>query len=275
MTGASGLSEEKTGVDNNKQMARVIVSTGRGGVGKSTFVALISRYMKPPSLLVDLDPDVSLADMLGFDLREEGKKTVCEALYDVVEGRKTGTSSPLISTRDRMESLLWTECLYEDGSFDLITLGTKLTEGCLCAPDELLRETVPKLAKNYTNVVVDSPAGVEHLNRNIVPAINDLFVICDPSEKSLKHIPRVKKIMQEVGTKYEHFYLVANQQFDQEAEAYFKESGEIYLGRIEFDANVEQYNLKGKSLLELPEDSPALISVREILTKAGYQIEQG
>ena len=164
-------------------MAWTIVCTGRGGVGKSTFVALISRYLKPPSLLIDLDPDLSLADMLGFDFHKEGKRTVCEALYDVVKKRKGGESSPLITTRDMMESSLWSECLYEDGGFDLITLGTKFTEGCLCFPDELLRKTMTKLAKNYTNVVVDSPAGVEHLNRNIVPVINDLFVICDPSGK--------------------------------------------------------------------------------------------
>jgi CO dehydrogenase maturation factor len=255
-------------------MAWRIVCTGRGGVGKSTFVALISRYLKAPSLLIDLDPDLSLADMLGFDFHKEGKRTACEALYDVVEKRKSGESSPLITTQEMMESLLWSECLYEDGSFDLITLGTKMTEGCLCFPDELLRKTMTKLAKNYTNVVVDSPAGVEHLNRNIVPVINDLFVICDPSEKSLKHIPRIKKIMKEVGTQYNHLYLVANQEVDQEAEAYLKNSGEIYLGKIEYDANVEEYNLKGKSLRALPEDSPALVSVREILTKAGYQIEQ-
>jgi CO dehydrogenase maturation factor len=251
-------------------MARRIVCTGRGGVGKSTFVALISRYLKPPSLLIDLDPDLSLADMLGFDFHKEGKKTVCEALYEVVEKRKSGKGSPLITTQDMMDSLLWSECLYEDGAFDLITLGTKLTEGCLCFQDELLRKTIPKLAQNYTNIVVDSPAGVEHLNRNIVPVINDLFVICDPSEKSLKHIPRIKKIMKEVGTKYDHFYLVANQEFDQGTEEYLKKSDEIYLGKIEYDANVEEYNLKGKALLGLPVDSPALVSVKEILTKAGY-----
>lgn len=255
-------------------MARRIVCTGRGGVGKSTFVALISRYLKPPSLLIDLDPDLSLADMLGFNFRMEGKKTVCEALYEVVEKRKSGKSSPLITTQDTMESMLWSECLYEDGAFDLITLGTKLTEGCLCFPDELLRKTILKLTKNYSNIVVDSPAGVEHLNRNIVPIINDLFVICDPSEKSLKHIPRIKRIMKEVGTEYNHLYLVGNQEFDQEAEVYLENSGEIYLGKIAYDVNVEEYNLKGKSLLRLPLDSPALVSVRELLTGAGYQIRQ-
>jgi CO dehydrogenase nickel-insertion accessory protein CooC1 len=53
-------------------MARRIVSTGRRAAGKSTFTALVSRYMKPLTLLVDLDSDLSLADMVGFDFHKEG-----------------------------------------------------------------------------------------------------------------------------------------------------------------------------------------------------------
>jgi CO dehydrogenase maturation factor len=252
-------------------MPRRIVSTGRGGAGKSTFVALMSRYLKPPSLLIDLDPDLSLADMLGADFHKEKKKTVLEALYDVIEGRRGSSISPMISTQELMESLLWTDCLYESRNFDLISLGTKLTEGCLCAPDALLRKTIPKLAKNYANVVIDSPAGVEHLNRNIVPDINDLFVLCDPSEKSLKHIARIKEIIKQVGIKYGHFYLVANYEFNGEMEKYLQNMHEIYLGKIDYDARLEQYNLEGKSLLELPEDSPASLAVKRILAKAGYE----
>ena len=252
-------------------MARKIVSTGRGGAGKSTFVALISKYLKAPTLLIDLDPDLSLADMLGLDFHKEGKRTVCEALYDVI-GKRKSNISPTITTHDLMESLLWSDCLYEEKKFDLISLGTKLTEGCLCAPDEILRKTIPKLAKNYTNMVVDSPAGVEHLNRNIVSDINDLFVLCDPSDKSLKHIGRIKEIIKQVGISYSHFYLVANYECNEEAEKYLQNTGEIYLGKIDYDAKLEEYNLEGKSLLELPEDSPASLSVKRVLTKAGYQI---
>lgn len=252
-------------------MVRKIVSTGRGGAGKSTFVALVSKYLKPPTLLIDLDPDLSLADMLGLDFQREGKRTVCEALYDVIEKRRSNIS-PMIATHDSMESLLWSDCLYEGKKIDLISLGAKLTEGCLCAADELLRKTIPKLAKNYTNVLIDSPAGVEHLNRNIVSDINDLFVLCDSSDKSLKHIPRIKEIIKQVGIRYGHFYLVANYECTEEAERYLQNTGEIYLGKIDYDARLQQYNLEGKSLLELPEDSVACLSARRILTKAGYQI---
>jgi len=250
-------------------MARKIVSTGRGGAGKSTFVALITRYLKPPTLLIDLDPDLSLADMIGADFHKEGKRTVSEALYDVISGRQKGINVAT-TIHELMESLLWSDCLYEDVGFDLITLGSKLTEGCYCPPDELLRKNIPKLAKNYTNVVVDSPAGVEHLNRNIVSDIDDLFVISDPSEKSLNHIGIIKEIMKQVGIKYNRFYLVANYQFDEETEEYLRNSGETYLGKIDYDPDLEEYNLTGKSLLELPQDSSASLSVKKILAKAGY-----
>jgi CO dehydrogenase nickel-insertion accessory protein CooC1 len=48
---------------------------------------------------------------------------------------------------------------------------------------------------------------------------------------------------------------------------YLRNAGEAYLGKIEYDAKAQEYNLAGKSLLELPENSPAASSIREILSK--------
>ena len=102
------------------------------------------------------------------------------------------------------------------------------------------------------NVVIDSPAGLEHLNRNIVSEVDDLFIILDPSDKSLTHIKKVKVILKEVGMMYDHFYLVGNYMFDEDSENYFKDAGEIFLGKIDYDKNVEEYNLKGRTLAETP-----------------------
>ncbi len=248
-------------------MARRIVSTGRGGAGKSTFVALMSRYLKPPSLLVDLDPDLSLADMLGIDLQKEGKRTIVEALYDALSERKRG-QSPLTPVEDRFKGLLWGDCIYEGKGFDLITLGTKDLEGCYCYPDHLLRKTISDLSKNYTNLVIDSPAGLEHLNRNIVSEVDEIFVILDPSEKSFIHIKKVKAILKEVGIIYRNFYVLGNYMFDEESEGYLEEMDGAYLGKIDYDPIVEEYNLKGEPLIKIPEESPARRSVRRILEKA-------
>ena len=141
--------------------------------------------------------------------------------------------------------------------------------GCYCAPDAVLKDFIPTVAKDYEEVIVDSPAGLEHFNRKVVVDIDDLFVILDPSEKSVKHIERVLGIVRGLKVNYHHLYLVGSHKFTEETEEYLRSTGETYLGKIEYDSEVKEYNLKGKPLLDLPENSPALQSVREVLAKAG------
>ena len=43
-----------------------------------------------------------------------------------------------------------------------------------------------------------------------------------------------------------------------------------YLGKIVPDPTLDEYVLDGKSLLELPSDNAAYISVKKILRTAGY-----
>jgi CO dehydrogenase maturation factor len=249
-------------------MGKKLVATGRGGTGKTTFTSLAGRFLPSPIFLVDLDPDQSLAEMIGVNLKKAGVKTISEALYDVIDDRKKGKGGTM-SVHDRIEFLLNSECLYEGRNFDLFVLGTKLTEGCYCAPDAIVSGAIPKVINSYNYVMIDSPAGLEHLNREVVSDIDDMFVVLDPSSKSLKHIERIKGIVTSIGIKYTHFYLVGNYRFNEEAEKMFEDSGETYLGRIEYDSELAQYNLTGRSLLELPEDSPACVSVKKILSKAG------
>ncbi len=269
----SASSKEKAG--------NIIVSTGRGGTGKSTFAALASRYLEPPLLLLDIDPDQSLADMLGIDLdstiitTEIGRKVEIKTISDITSDiededafTELGGSPPFV----KIPLLLGWYTQYTSERFDLISLGPRWTMGDYRAANFLFEFLIPSIGKNYVNIVVDSPAGLEHLNRKVTPDIDDLFIILDPSQKSIKHVERVKKIAKEVGINYQHLYLVGNYEFDDEAEQRLKSTGETYLGRVEYDANVKNYNLKGESLLNLPDSSPACLSVRRILTEAGYKV---
>jgi CO dehydrogenase maturation factor len=251
-------------------MGKINVITGRGGTGKSTFTALFTRYVHAnPLLLIDLDPDESLAKMLGVDLEKEGKRSISDALSGIIEkGKKSkglGDSPDLL--RRMMEE---GEIMHRDKKFDLITLGTKFAPGCYCLPDEMIKETIRNIHPRYEMILVDSPAGLEHLNRKVTPDINDLFVVLDPSEKSAKHIDRIKYVTKGVNIHYQKFYLVGNHRFTEEIETYLLRSGEKYLGRIAFDPLVREHNLKGESLLNIPEDSPASLSVKKILQEAGY-----
>jgi CO dehydrogenase maturation factor len=251
-------------------MGKINVITGRGGTGKSTFTALFARYLHAKSLLlIDLDPDGSLAKMLGVDLEKEAKVTISDALSKIIEKGKESKGkedSPDLLRRMMEDGAI----IYRDKKFDLITLGTKFAPGCYCLPDEMIKETLRNIHKNYEMILVDSPAGLEHLNRKVTPDINDLFVVLDPSEKSAKHIDRIKYVTKGVNINTNQFYLVGNYRFTEEIEAYLLRSGEKYLGRIAYDPLVRQHNLKGESLFNIPDDSPSSLSVKKILLEAGY-----
>jgi hypothetical protein len=49
-----------------------------------------------------------------------------------------------------------------------------------------------------------------------------------------------------------------------------KQAGYKYIGRLEHDRSVEEFNLQGKSLLKLKEDSPMFISIKSIAASLGY-----
>jgi len=263
------------------KVGRIIMATGRGGTGKSTFVALTSRYLKPPLLLLDIDPDQSLGMMLGVDLESAKIKTEAEREVPVksisdlasnIEDEDAFTELAGSPATVKIPWLLRWYTQYSSERFDLISLGPKWTEGDYRSANFLFEFIIPAIGENYKNIFIDSPAGLEHLNRKVVPRINDLFVIVDPSKKSVTHIDRVKKITERVGITYDRLFLVGNHEFDAELEDYLQSTGGTYLGRMAHDVNVKQSNLIGKSLLDLPEDSPACVSIRQIMARAGYEV---
>jgi len=252
---------------------KILVTMGRGGTGKTSFVALMTKYFievgDTPMLLVDVDPDQNLGEMVGVDLNEEGKKTISELLVKTfIEGSGTTVGVP---PAERIESKIWAKGMYEGEYFDFIAVGTKWIEGCYCLPDAALKRALESLTKNYRYVLIDSPAGLEHLNRRIASKVSDIFDIIDPSKKSFHHIERAYRIAKEVKIDFDNFYIVGGFRFPEELKEKARESLRLaYLGKIAPDEKVEEYVLTGKSLLELPPDSPAYVSVRNILKNAGY-----
>jgi hypothetical protein len=70
---------------------------------------------------------------------------------------------------------------------------------------------------------------------------------------------------------FDNFYLIGGYRFPAElgskaeAELKFK-----YLGKIAADEQVDDYVLNGNSLLGLPSDNPAYVSVKAIMKLTGY-----
>jgi CO dehydrogenase maturation factor len=252
---------------------KTLVTVGRGGTGKSSFTALMAKCFiesgQSPLLLVDADPDQNLGEMLGVDLKEVGKSTIADLLVSTFI--EQGGTTVGVPPRERIESRIWENGLYESKSFDFLSVGTKWVEGCYCMPNSALKAALESLTKTYKYVLVDSPAGLENLNRRITSDVNDIFDILDHSKKSQDHVRRAVKIAKEVDMKFENFYLIGGYRFPAElgkqAEADLKYK---YLGKIEADEQLDEYVLNGKSLLDLPNDNKAYLSVQNILKTLGY-----
>jgi CO dehydrogenase maturation factor len=252
---------------------KTLVTVGRGGTGKSSFTALMAKNFievgQAPLLLVDADPDQNLGEMIGIDLKEVGKSTIADLIVSTFI-EKGGTTVG-VPPRERIESRIWENGLYESKSFDFLSVGTKWVEGCYCMPNSALKAALESLTKNYKYVLVDSPAGLENLNRRITSDVNDIFDILDHSKKSQDHVKRAVKIAKEVDMKFENFYLVGGYRFPAElgkqAEVDLKYK---YLGKIEADDQLDEFVLNGKSLLDLPKDNKAYLSVQNILKTLGY-----
>jgi len=252
---------------------KTLVTVGRGGTGKSSFTSLMAKCFIEagisPILLVDADPDQNLAEMLGVDLKEAGKSTIADLIVSTFI-EKGGTTVGVPPTQ-RIESRIWEKGLYEGKNFDFMAVGTKWVEGCYCMPNSALKNALGSLTKNYKYVLVDSPAGLENLNRRITSEVNDIFDILDHSKKSQDHVRRAYKIAKEVDMKFENFYIVGGYRFPNElgkqAEADLKFK---YLGKINADDQLDEYVLDGKNLLELSNDNKAYLSVKQILKNLGY-----
>ncbi len=252
---------------------KTIVVMGRGGTGKTSFVSLIADYFirthQTPLLLVDLDPDQSLGEMIGVDLAGEGKKSIAELIEETFI-EKGGTTVG-IPPSERIEQRIWQDGMYEGESFDFIAIGTKWVEGCYCMPDAALRDALARLIKQYCYVIIDAPAGLEHLNRRVTAQVNDIFDVLGPSAKSFAHLERAKKIADECGIRYDRFMAVGGYLFpDELADKAKIIPGVEYLGKISFDDEVSRRTITGEQTFGILPQNPAPRSVEKILQKAGY-----
>ena len=249
---------------------KTFVTMGRGGTGKTTFVALMAKYLidqgRTPLLLVDADPDQNLAEMAGVDLEASGRKTIAELLSETFIQR--GGTTVGIPPSKRIENRIWEEGLYEGDTFDLFSVGTKWVEGCYCLPDAALKNALAAITRQYRYILIDSPGGLEHLNRKIASDVDTIFDVMGPSSKSFAHVKRAHRVIEEVGIRFNRFYVVGGYGFETDPDpAAISALGLPYLGRIAADPDVALRVLLGKNLLETPADSPAYRSVAGIVGK--------
>ncbi len=249
-------------------MAKHIAVAGKGGVGKTTFTALMLKHLiesKPGAsfLAVDADPNANLNEALGLD--------VSITISDLLEETKDPKAIPAGMPKDVFVEYKLQQSLVESKQIDLLVMGGPQGAGCYCYPNDLLRKHLEHLSENYDYMVVDTEAGLEHISRRTIPRIDVMFVISDSSARGIRSAKRVNDLIQGIKTPVGAVYLVVTKTTEGSLEGLQEEiarTGLELIGDIPLDPQVASQDLQGKALFDLPDDSLAVQAVEKIIKKA-------
>jgi len=234
-----------------------IAISGKGGTGKSTLAAMMVRCLigKSPRavLAVDADANACLGLMLGMDTGS----TVADLRDEALQKKEGGIS------RVEMFALGMEQLVAEAQGFDLLTMGRPEGPKCYCAVNNLLRQFLDKMSGQYGFVLADNEAGMEHLSRLTTNQVDLLIIVAEPTKIGKVTAQRIIDLCASLPITVKEIGVIWNRT-DREVDA-----GDLnVLGCVPHDENVMNGAIDGKNIFELPEDSPALSAVREILHKS-------
>lgn len=248
-------------------MARHISVAGKGGTGKTTFAALMIRWMreagKTPILAVDADPNANLGEVLG--IRPRG------TIVDILAKVRQPEAVPRGMTKNLFIEYSLEAALAESCGVDLLVMGGPEGPGCYCFPNELLRHYMERLGSNYPYLVMDNEAGLEHLSRRVARDVDVMCIMSDPTARGIRSAGRIAALARSVQAQVRRTVLVVSMvRSGEQIEALRREIDEAGLelfGTVPADERVADFDVRGRPLVELPADSPAFAAVRQIGAK--------
>ena len=222
-----------------------ILVCGKGGCGKSTIVALLSKEMakrKYKVLVIDNDEsNIGLHCRLGMTRPKDfmnyfgGKKILFEKTKEIT-GKWAVDDLPK-------------EYLSEKGNIQLLSMGKiyEFGEGCAC-PINVLASRILEILdmKNDEFLIADTDAGIEHFGRGVENGVDSLVVIIEPSHDSILLARKILGLGKQLG---KSTYLVLNR-VNHESEKLLLESigKEKAIAAIPENRDVFMSGLAGKEL---------------------------
>ncbi len=247
-------------------MTKTLAVAGKGGSGKTTFSALLIRYLlkakKKPILAVDADPNSNLNEALGIEINQ----TIGELREEITQKVE---EIPVGVSKDTLIELKLQQAVSEGDGFDLLVMGRSEGPGCYCYINNILRKYLDLVAENYLYIVIDNEAGMEHLSRRITRDIDSLFLISDPTPRGIEAVARIKKLAISLNLKIGEMFLVINKadKIEESVWERIKKENLNFLGAIPFDQKIWQFDLEVRSLIELPDESLAVREFNRLVEK--------
>jgi CO dehydrogenase maturation factor len=249
-------------------MSFTIAFAGKGGTGKTSIAALTIKYLidrrKGPVLAVDADSNSCLNETLGVEVN----KTVGTLREESLDTARSGAARPGGMSLEQMFDYEIQQSVIEADGFDLLVMGRPEGPGCYCAANNIIRKYTDKLSGSYAYVVLDNEAGMEHLSRLTTHKVDILFVISDPTMKGIITAKRIVELVAELKIKADRCVLIINRVNGEDGKALkarAEDAGIMVAGLISNDEMVSSFDLEGKPLRLLPEDSVSVKALFGIL----------
>ena len=248
-------------------MSISIAVAGKGGTGKTSIASLIIRYLKKnglvPILAVDADANANLGESLGL-----GTGKTIGSILAAFNEEKTGIPPGL--TKEAYLEIKLNETIVESQGLDLIAMGRGEGTGCYCYPNTVLKKFIDNLRGDYAYIVMDNEAGMEHLSRRTTEDIDELFIISDHSVKGVRTAARIRELTSELKLLVKRQSVIINLVPDELDSHVIQELERLEIepiANIPLDKEVYQYDLEQRPLLELPDNSKAVMAISKLMAK--------
>ena len=237
-------------------MAMTIAVSGKGGSGKTTLAAMITRFLleqpdRKSIVVVDADPNACLGLTLGVkpevtvaDIREEARaKPPSNAGMDRVRSVEYGIQQAIVEAK----------------GFDLVTMGRPEGPSCYCAVNNMLRKFLDQLSSQYDFVIIDNEAGMEHLSRRTTNNVDLLCIVAEPNTIGTLTAQRIFDLSKKLPIIVKKTGIVWNR-----AENDKKIEGIDNFGLIPYDKAVFDASMRDKTVFDFENDSLAFSAAKKM-----------
>ena len=253
-------------------MPHTIAVAGKGGVGKTTTCGMMIDYLckkgNGPLLVVDADANANLNEVLGV----EAETTLGEIREEMARAEMKGTIPAGMTKADYAE-FKFNSALIEEDDFDMLVMGRTQGKGCYCYVNGVLKSQVDKYAKNYSYIVMDNEAGLEHVARGTLPHVDTMLLISDCSRRGIQAVARIAEMINEMELKPGLMGLIVNRAPDGVLDDGIKEEIEKHglnlLGVLPQDEAVYRCDCAGQPSAKLPQNNPVKEALAGILQSIG------
>ena len=253
-------------------MPHTIAVAGKGGVGKTTTCGMLIDYLckknRGPVLVVDADANSNLNEVLGVEV----ETSLGQIREEMAQAELKGTIPAGMTKADYAE-FKFNSALIEEDDFDMLVMGRTQGKGCYCYVNGVLKTQVDKYAKNYSYIVMDNEAGLEHVARGTLPHVDTMLLISDCSRRGVQAVARIAEMIDEMELKPAKMGLIINRAPGGELSDGIKEEierhGLTLFGVLPQDEAVYHCDCNGEPSAKLPDNDPMKVALKGIMQSIG------